>query len=98
MEPSRIQEIVLEALKNANRTRKAGEELPVSADAPLFGPGSRLDSLGLVVLLVDIEEALHAEGVDVTLSDEKAVSRTRSPFRTVSSMVRYIADLLAAGA
>src|SRR5271169_2478778 len=97
MEPSRIEEIVLDAIRAANRTRKPDEELVVAADAPLFGPGSRLDSLGLVVLLVDIEEALHAEGLDVTLSDEKAVSRTRSPFRSVPAMVSYIAGLIPAG-
>jgi acyl carrier protein len=96
MKPSRIEEIVLEAIRAANRTRPPGDELAVASDAPLFGPGSRLDSLGLVVLLVDIEEALHAEGVEVTLSDEKAVSRTRSPFRSVPAMVQYIADLVPA--
>ena len=96
MQPARIEEIVLEAIRAANETRPPEDALPVSAEAPLFGPGSRLDSLGLVMLLVDIEEALHAEGADVTLSDEKAVSRTRSPFRSVPAMVQYISGLVPA--
>jgi acyl carrier protein len=93
MLPARIQEIVLEAVRSANQERAAGDQLDLTPEAPLFGPGSRLDSMGLVVLLVDIEEALHAEGLDVTLSDEKAVSRTRSPFRSVATLVAYIGGL-----
>jgi acyl carrier protein len=93
MLPARIHEIVLDAVRAANQERAAGDQLDLAADAPLFGPGSRLDSMGLVVLLVDVEEALHAEGLDVTLSDEKAVSRTRSPFRSVATLVAYIAGL-----
>jgi hypothetical protein len=96
MEPSHIQQIVLEALRAANATRNPSDQLEVSGEAPLFGPDSSLDSMGLVVLLIDIEEALHAAGVDVTLSDEKAVSRTRSPFRSVPALVVYISGLLAA--
>ena len=94
MEPSRIEGIVLDAVRAANGSRGPDEQLPVAPDAPLFGPGSCLDSLGLVSLLVDIEEAFHAAGVDVTLSDERAVSRTRSPFRSVPAMVSYISELL----
>jgi acyl carrier protein len=96
MENAQIEEVVLEALRAANKARSAEEQLVVAPDAPLFGPGSRLDSMGLVVLLIDIEEALHAGGLDVTLSDEKALSRTRSPFRSVPAIVAYIASLAAA--
>ena len=52
-------------------------------EAPIFGPDSPLDSLGLVGLLLDIEEGLQAIGCDVVLSDERAVSQKRSPFRNV---------------
>jgi acyl carrier protein len=97
MERSRIQEIVLDAIRTANAERAADEQLPLSPDAPLFGPGSALDSMGLVVLVINIEEALRGAGVEVTLTDEKAVSRTRSPFRRVSALVDYIAEAMAAG-
>jgi acyl carrier protein len=93
MQASRIQQIVLEALAAANHTRRPDDQLAVGPEAPLFGPNSRLDSMGLVTLLIDVEEALAAEGVAVTLSDEKAVSRTRSPFRSVPALVAYISGL-----
>ena len=85
-----IRETVLEAMRSANLGRAASAQLTVSADAPFFGPTSLHDSLGLVALLLDIEEALQERGCEVVLSDERAMSQTRSPFRTVESLVAYI--------
>jgi acyl carrier protein len=85
-----IQDAILEAIRSANLARAASVQLVVAADAPFFGPGSPLDSLGLVALLMDIEEALQARGCDVVLSDDRAMSQKRSPFRTVQTLVAYI--------
>lgn len=89
-----IQNLVLSALAGANLARDPGGQLPVAPDAPLFGPGSPLDSLGLVGLLVDIEDALRDRGVEVELSDARAMSQTRSPFRDVPALVGYIDGLI----
>ncbi len=94
MERQQIEQVVLDAIRDANRGRGEDEQLPVSPEAAIFGPGSPLDSLGLVGLLIDIEERLREEGVNVTLSDERAVSQTRSPFRNVPRLVAYIVSLL----
>ena len=90
-----LQEIVLAALATANLARDPDQQLPVAPDAPLFGSGSPLDSLGLVGLLVDIEDALRDRGAEVELSDARAMSQTRSPFRDVPALVGYIGGLLA---
>jgi hypothetical protein len=88
-----IREVVLNAMRNANAARDAASQLVVSAEAPIFGPDSTLDSLGLVGLLLDIEEGLQEIGCDVVLSDERAVSQKRSPFRSVPSLVSYVGIL-----
>ena len=85
-----IQDAVLDAMRLANLARAASAQLVVAGDAPFFGPGSPLDSLGLVALLLDIEEALQARGCDMVLSDERAMSQKRSPFLTVQTLVAYI--------
>jgi acyl carrier protein len=85
-----VQDVVLQALRLANLARDNGAQLEVSAEAPIFGPDSALDSLGLVALLLDIEDGLRAIGCEVVLSDERAVSQKRSPFRSVQSLVTYI--------
>jgi acyl carrier protein len=88
-----IREVVLNAMRNANEARDAASQLAVAPDAPIFGPDSTLDSLGLVGLLLDIEEGLQEIGCDVVLSDERAVSQKRSPFRSVQSLVSYVGTL-----
>ena len=88
-----IQAVVLEAMRAANLARDSAAQLAVSPEAPIFGADSPLDSLGLVALLMDIEEGLQGLGCDLNLSDERAVSQTRSPFRSVPSMVAYIGTL-----
>lgn len=90
---SAIEQIVLGALQNANLSRPATSQLEVSPAAPIFGSGSALDSLGLVALLIDIEEALSDRGLPVTLTDARAMSQTKSPFRTVPSLVDYLVRL-----
>ena len=91
-----IREVVFQAMRATNEAREADSQLVVAADAPIFGPDSTLDSLGLVGLLLDVEEGLQAIGCDVVLSDERAVSQKRSPFRNVNSLVTYVSTLLRA--
>jgi acyl carrier protein len=94
LDPQVILDIVLRALDSANASREAGQQLEVSPTAPIFGAASPLDSLGLVALLIDIEEAFANQGHTVVLSDDRALSQKRSPFRDVPSLVTYIEQLL----
>ena len=88
-----IEDLVLQAMSNLNQARPPEARLDVSRLAPLFAPESPLDSLGLVSLLIDIEEALSDRGLDVSLSDARAMSPTNSPFRSVPALVDYILQL-----
>jgi acyl carrier protein len=94
MDTTGLEAMVLQAMRNANLARDPQDRLEVSPTAVIFGPPSPLDSLGLVALLIDIEEGLREQGCNITLSDERAMSQTRSPFRTVPRLVAYIASLL----
>ena len=65
-------------------------------ETPLIGPGAALDSLGLVTLIVTLETRVADElGRSVTLANEQAMSRTRSPFRTLGTLAAYLDELLA---
>ena len=90
MDRARITSVVLQSIRTLNLSREPADQLPEAVDAPLFGTGSPLDSLGLVSLLIEVEEMLQEQGFDVALSDERAMSQTRSPFRTVASLIAYI--------
>ena len=74
---------------------------PLSArpETALFGPGGALDSLGLVQLIVFIEDRLAGQfGAAIALADEKALSEKRSPFRTVEALTDYVVRRLGADA
>jgi len=89
-----LQEIVLAAMTAANLNRSDDAQMTIGPAAPIFGPGSPLDSLGLVSLLMDIEDGLAQLGVTLTLSDARAMSRKRSPFRDVPELVAFMTELL----
>jgi acyl carrier protein len=95
MNCSQIQTIILDALHTANLAREDDNQLTVSPEAPLFGDGGQLDSMDLVALMIDIEEALGEAGYNVILTAERAMSRARSPFKDVPSLVAYIEECLA---
>ena len=73
--------------------------LPKAVSSPageiIFGPGGALDSLDLVNFLADLEYRLAQDfGREVVLASERAMSRTRSPFRDVDALTGYIVELL----
>ena len=67
----------------------------ISSEMPLFGEGAVIDSLTLVNVIVDIEDALLSKfNKAVCLTDDDAVFREPSPFTSVKTLVDYIAELL----
>jgi len=90
-----VEQLLLDCCTQLNQMRAEGERLEISPTATLFGEGSPLDSLGLVTLIFDVEEALSSKGVEVNLSDARAMSRARSPYRSVASMTDLILELSA---
>lgn len=64
-----------------------------TADSLLYGEGGPLDSMALVNLVADIEDALCEKyAAIVTLADEKALSAKRSPFRSVADLTEAIIE------
>lgn len=96
LERQQIEVVVLSAIRMINLAREPDHQVVESPTAILYGAGSPLDSLGLVSLLIEVEEGLRDESVVVSLSDERAVSQKRSPFRDVPSLVQFIENALSA--
>ena len=83
---------ITDAIRQINLARLPDQQLETQPDSLIFGQDSPLDSLGLVALVIDIEDALLDEGIEVSLSDEKTMSQRNSPFRTVETLAHYIVD------
>jgi len=86
--------IVYGAIDAVNRQQPAAQRLPKSPDAIIVGPSGRLDSLGIVNLILAIEErALDAIGEPVRLLDEGSLIDEDGPFRNVESLARLLETL-----
>lgn len=94
MNEQKIQSLVLDAITLTNQSREDSEQIPVAQDTALYGAQGNLDSMGLVALLIDIEEMLQDEGINVSLSDERAMSMANSPFKNVPTLVAHIGTLV----
>jgi acyl carrier protein len=92
----RILQAIYDAVDEINEQLPKGNSLAKSPETVLFGQSGQLDSLGLVSLIVAVEQNIQAEfGSDVTLADERALSQRNSPFRTITTLSEYISLLLA---
>ncbi|MBU0551774.1 hypothetical protein KKF91_06755 [Myxococcota bacterium] len=69
--------------------------LAPEADTPLLGPDAALESIDLVNFVADVEDAIQARlGVALVLADERALSRSKSPFRDLSALADYLVERL----
>ena len=94
MERLMILDIVYRVMEELNEGQEPESRLELKEEATLFGRNSKLDSLGLVNLIVGVEQVVLDElNMEITLTDEKAMSQSRSPFRTVKSLVDYVCSL-----
>ncbi|MCZ2836535.1 hypothetical protein [Modestobacter sp. VKM Ac-2985] len=90
-----VQGMVLHALETLNDERGADDELVVGPRTRLFGADAELDSLALVSVIVDVEEAVSAaSGRTISLTDDRAMSQETSPYTDVESLTAYVVELL----
>ena len=83
-------EIVLSALRDAVE-QNGGDPTAVTDETVIVGPGAVIDSIGVVSLIVDIEQRLEMEHeVSVTLANDRAMSQRNSPFRTPAVLADHI--------
>ena len=88
-----VKKIIFKCVDDTNL--EDGSSISKDLNTILMGSDSEIDSLGLVSLIVSIEEAINLElGVSITLADEKAMSQRISPFKTLDTLSNYIISLL----
>jgi len=91
----KIVKLIYNSVDLLNAELPTEEHIVKSANTTLFGSDSQIDSLGLVNLIVSVEQNIEDEfDIPITLADERAMSQEKSPFRTVVSLANYIEILL----
>jgi acyl carrier protein len=87
--------LIAQILHELNGKQDTGSSPDIDGQTRLYGPDGILDSLGIVTLVVALEQAIEdTYGVSISLADEKALSQRHSPYRTVGTLSQYAASLL----
>ncbi len=77
--------------------KEQGQEIAVEKSTVLYGTGGVLDSLMLMRLVVEVEEAIYEQtGHRLTLTSAQAFSVRRSPFASVGDFARFVWELFKA--
>ena len=91
----KILEAIFRAIDEHNQRTAKDAQLGKTDDTVLFGQETTLDSIGLLSLIVAIEENLEEQfGIEISLADEKAVAQKISPLKTIATLSNYISQLI----
>ncbi len=88
-----VVDVILAALQDVLAGEPSGQPA-LDETTRLIGRAAVLDSMGLVTLIVEVEQRLEADfDLVVVLADDRAMSQTRSPFLSVGSLADYVMKL-----
>jgi acyl carrier protein len=95
MERSQLVDLIIATVQDFALSNPELEVSNMDEDTRLFGSRGLLDSLGLVSVVLDVEQQINDQlNTSISIADERAMSQSRSPFRSVGSLADYIAMLL----
>lgn len=86
--------IVVESLKEVFIQAGTQAPEPLNDETVLVGVDAVLDSLGVVSLIVEVEQRLELNHeISVTLANDKAMSQRNSPFRTIGVLTDHVLEM-----
>lgn len=86
-----VLDVIYGCIDEVNRQLPQDAKLLKSAGTVLVGEGGVLDSLGLITLLVALEDALEAKlGVRCFLLEEEILVDQNGPFHSIDSLSKWI--------
>lgn len=89
----RIEQVVLSIVSEIGDEQENNELKSPELTTVLFG--ENLDSMGIVLLVTELEEAISDEfDMQISLADERAMSQKTSPFRNVKTLIKYVDTLV----
>lgn len=95
MKKKKITEIVISTVSMLVETFPVDQQYTVDQNTILFGNGSKMDSLSLVSIIVDLESIFSLDyNMEISLTDDRAMTRKNSPFDSITVLVDYIDELV----
>lgn len=96
LDRAKIVQMIVASLEEVLVTAAPTNSVSLNEDTRLIGREAVLDSMGLVNLIIEVEQRLEDEhDVTVVLADERAMSQKNSPFRSVQTLADYICQVAA---
>jgi acyl carrier protein len=96
MKREQVLKIIIENVKNLVDTYPENQRFNVDENTILFGLKSEIDSLSLVSVIVDLEtEFYDSFNIEISLTDDRAMTREVSPYDNISVLADYIVELVA---
>ena len=91
----KILDIIYKAIDALNDTLPHDRKVEKSPEAGLFNDLGAVDSLGLTLMIVDLEQKIEEDlGVRLTLVNNDTLSQEDSPFNNVSALAQYIESMI----
>ena len=91
----KITQMLYSVIDELNQLRPAEEHLEKDLETPLAGDFGKLDSAGLINLIVVTEQKTGEElGMPILLTDDRTMSQANQVFRTIGTLADYIHQLL----
>jgi acyl carrier protein len=87
--------MLFSVIDELNQLRPTEQHLDKDLETPLAGDSGRLDSAGLINLIVMAEQKTAEElGVSILLTDDRTLSQVNQVFSTLGTLADYIQLLL----
>jgi len=91
----KIFQLIFIAIDELNEQRGTEDQISKTVDTVILGQDSMIDSLGLVNLIVSLEQSVNDEmDIEITLADERAMMMESSPFRSVRTLADFIENMI----
>jgi len=91
----RILAIILAEVGAINETSAKPMREEICESTHLIGGGGAMDSISLVSMIVAIEQQVEDElGCAISITSDRAMSQTKSPFRTIGSLTDWVLQLV----
>ncbi|HZH96420.1 MAG TPA: hypothetical protein VEY06_11065 [Flavisolibacter sp.] len=89
-----ITSTIIKTLNEVVDTLPADQKFLPDENTKLFGSASPIDSLTLVSFIVELESVFSLEhDLDIVLTDDRAMTREKSPFDSVNDLSDYILEV-----
>lgn len=90
-----VNSVIIKTLNDLVDTLPQDQKFVPDVNTKLFGNGSQIDSLTLVSFIVELEGVFSSEyNLDIVLTDDRAMTREKSPFDSVNDLSDYILEVV----